>query len=372
MEYSFVLPCKDEEKTIGLCINKIKKELPAAEIIVVDNNSRDDSVKIAKSKGVKVIKEKKQGYGYALRKGFNEAKGEYVIFGDADDTYDYREIPKLIKHRKKYDLVMGNRRNSLQRKKSMPTLHKYVGTPSINFILKIFFGVKVTDSQCGFRLIKKEKLDALKLKSGGMELASEMLIKAKHNNYSIKEVDISYHPRIGESKLDTFRDGWRHLRLMLIYSPSSLFLIPGIVLTILGLAILLILSLGPVTILDVTLDLHPLILGSLLTITGYQIIVTWVFSKFYGKTELGTKDKAMDFLERNMSLDSSLIISLLAIITGLLLNLFIFLEWIAKDFGELERIRMGIIALTITALGVQTLFSSFFIAILKGGGEAHE
>ncbi|MEK6835362.1 MAG: glycosyltransferase family 2 protein, partial [Nanoarchaeota archaeon] len=250
MKYSVVLPCKNEEATISTCINKIKKVLPKAEIIVVDNNSTDNSALIAKKLHVKLIQEKKQGYGAALLRGFKEASNENIIMCDADNTYDLLELPKLIKY-KNYDLVIGRR--EYIKKGSMPFLNRYIGNPFLSYLLRKFFKLDVKDAHSGFRLIKKKVLEKLNLKTIGMELASEMLIKAAKNKLKIKEVPVTYYPRIGESKLNPFRDGWKHLRFMLLYSPNYLFLIPGLFLSVLGFLIMLILLKGPIQFFNISL-----------------------------------------------------------------------------------------------------------------------
>ena len=362
MKYSVVLPCKNEEATLAKCINKIKKILPKAEIVVVDNNSTDNSAKIAKKLKIKLIKEKKQGYGAALLSGFKEAKGDYVIMCDADDTYDLLEIPKLIKH-KNYDLVIGNRLNNIKRG-AMSFLHRYIGNPLLSFLLRKFFKINIKDAHSGFRLIKKNVINRLELKSTGMELASEMLIKAAKNNLKIKEVDINYYPRKGESKLSSFKDGWRHLKFMLLYSPSYLFLIPGLFLFLSGFLIMLLLLQGPLNLFNFKFDIHPMIVGSLFSIIGYQIILLWLYAKTYAVNYLNEKDKMINLVNRLFTLERGIVFGFFILFLGFILNLNILIEWINSGFGNLSELRTAIFALTFVIIGIQSIFSSFFLSIL--------
>jgi glycosyltransferase involved in cell wall biosynthesis len=362
MNYSIVLPCKNEESTLATCINKIRKVLPNSEIIVVDNNSKDNSALIAKKLKVKLIKEKKQGYGAALLAGFKEASGNYIIMCDSDDTYDLLEIPKLIKYRN-YDLVIGNRFGNMK-KGAMPFLHKYIGNPFLSYLLRKFFKINVRDAHCGFRLIKKKALDKLKLKTSGMEIASEMLIKASKNKLKIKEVPITYYPRKGESKLNSFKDGWKHLRFMLLYSPSYLFLIPGLFLFGFGFFMMLLLLNGPLEVAKLRLDIHPMIIGSLFTIVGYQIILLWLYAKTYAIHYLNEKDRLINIINKIINLERGIFLGVILFILGLILNINILVEWINSGFGSLSELRTAVFAFTLVVLGIQTIFSSFFLSIL--------
>ncbi len=363
MEISIVIPCKNEQEGIGICIDKIKKTRPDAEIIVVDNNSTDKSAEIARKKGAKVVKETTPGYGAALRKGFKTAKGKYVIMADADDTYDFREIKTLLKY-KEYDMVLGNRKNKKMKKGSMPFLHRFVGTPALSKMLRTIFKTKIKDSQSGFRLIKKEALDAMNLQSNGMELASEMIIKATKLKLKVKETPITYHPRKGDSKLNTFNDGWRHLKLILIYGPNYLFLMPGLLLFTLGILLTTTLTFTNINILGITLQEHPQIIGSIITILGFNIITLWSFTKIYEKEHLNEKNKFSEIIKKT-NLEKILITGLIPIIISLIIFVNILITWINANFGELQQIRTAILALTLLILGTQIIFSGFFISVLQ-------
>ena len=364
MEISVVLPCYNEEEILGECLKKIKRALPKANIIVVNNNSTDNSKKIALKEGVKVIDESIQGYGAALKKGFNVAKGDHIIMADCDNTYNFEELPMLLKYKDKYDLVIGNRLNKKQKKGSMPFLHKNVGTPLLTNLINLIFKTKIKDSQSGFRLIKKESLEKMNLQSNGMELASEMIIKAKKNNLLIKEVDITYGLRVGTSKLNTFRDGWRHIRLILIYGPAYLFLIPGLFMLTFGFLIMFILTFFSVSIFGVNLKTHPLIIGSLMSITGYNIIMLWIYTKIYETEYLKEEHEFTKFLYKHFNLEKILLASIVLLIVGALPLISIFLNWLSSDFGDINKMNQAIISLTIILIGIQTIFSGFFMSIL--------
>src|SRR3989344_583552 len=242
-EISIILPCLNEEESVGKCLNDIKEVIKKnnlnAEIIIVDNGSSDNSINEVRKnsndiKG-KLIRHEKRGYGSAYLKGIESAKGKYIFMADSDGSYDFYEIPKFIEGlRNRYDFVIGNRFKGDIERGSMPFLNRYIGNPILSGILKFFFNVNVHDSHCGMRAIRKDALQKLNLSTTGMEFASEMVLKAGKRNLKIKELPINYHKRKGRSKLRSFPDAWRHMRLMLIYSPLYLFFIPGIIIILLG------------------------------------------------------------------------------------------------------------------------------------------
>ncbi|MEM3074540.1 MAG: glycosyltransferase family 2 protein [Candidatus Pacearchaeota archaeon] len=218
---SVIIPCLNEEEGIGICLNKIisvfKTYKINGEIIVVDNGCTDNTINIVKSfnsANIKIVKELKKGYGNAYKSGFKEAKGEIIIVGDGDNSYDFYDIPRFLKAIKNYDFVLGNR--AVIDIGAMPFLHKYIGRPMFYFLMRNLFNLEISDSHCGFAAIRKEALRKLNLKSSGMEFASEILIKAKKNNLKISEIPITYYPRMGKSKLRTLHDGLRHLNLIIL------------------------------------------------------------------------------------------------------------------------------------------------------------
>jgi len=363
---SVVLPCRNEEKSIEICINKIKTALKGKnyEIIVADS-STDKSIEIAEKLNAKVIKHNLKGYGSALLEGFKHAKGDYIIFGDADNTYDFLEIPKFTEQLDKgYDLVIGSRLKGKIQKGAMPFMHRYFGTPVFNFLSKLFFGKKISDCNSGFRAIKKQALEKLELKTKGMEFASEMIIKAVKRNLKIKEIPITYSKRIGASKLKTWHDGWLHLRFMLLYSPNYVFLYPGLVLAILGFIIMIPLLPGKFNFLGLTFYTHPMFIGSILTILGYQLILTGMFSKIYAHNHLNEKNKNLERLYHFFNLEKAIITGFIFFLIGFFIYLNILITWISKNFGNLDTINISIFALTFIVLGIQTIFAGFFFSIL--------
>jgi len=246
----------------------------------------------------------------------------------------------------------------------MPFLHKYIGNPFLSYVLRKFFKINVKDTHSGFRLIKKKALEKLELKTMGMEIASEMLIKAGKNKLKIKEIPITYYPRKGHSKLSSFKDGWRHLRFMLLYSPNYLFLVPGLVLFLFGFLIMLLLLEGPLNIFNLKLDIHPMIFGSLSAVVGYQVILLWLYAKTYAVNYLNERDRLITVINKLINLERGIFIGLMILILGVILNLNILIIWINSGFGSLSELRTAVFAFTLVILGIQTIFSSFFLSIL--------
>lgn len=371
VEVSVILPTMNEEKAIGKVISEIKETLDkrgfSYEIIVVDKSS-DGTPEIAKRLGAKVIKQKRDGYGDAYIEGFKVAKGRYIVMMDPDGSYDPEEIPKLLEPliKGEAEFVIGTRLKGDIKPGAMPWLHRYIGNPLLTKILNLFFKIGISDAHCGFRAITKEALKKLPLKCRGMEFASEMVIEAAKADLKIKEIPITYYPRIGGSKLHSFRDGWRHLRLMLLYSPSYLFLLPGLFLILAGLGLLVYAyNTNP-------LRVHTMILGSLLIIVGFQVINFGISGKVYAVKEgLDKPDKITKFFMRYSILEEGLLVGGLLFIAGLSLGIRIFLKWRAAGYGELFEIKSAVLVLTLVALSIQLIFFSFFVSslMLKEGFE---
>jgi len=355
MKYSFILPCRNEEKALPIVINKIKKVMEnlkekSFEIIVSNNLSTDNSPQIAKKLGAKVVNQPILGYGAAYLKGFEQAKGKILILADADDTYDINELPNLLPHIKNNDLILGKR--TYFKDGSMHFLNKYIGNPILSGVLRIFFGAKVKDAHSGFRVIKKEALEKLELQTTGMEFASEMIIKASKNNLKIKEIPISYHPRKGETKLRRFRDGWRHLRFMLMHAPNYLFFIPGLLLFLFGLNLIAFMQ-------------DRVVYGCFFIILGYQITNLGIYTKAYMKSSGFIKSNGLTKkTTKQTKFESGFIWGGLLLIISLLISRKITFYTIAKNTGFPSH-SLIIIALTIAILGIQTIFSSFLISILS-------
>lgn len=367
-EISIILPCRNEEQGLFFCLEKIKKivreEKLSAEIIVSDS-SFDKSPEIAEKNNVILLKHDKEGYGIAYLEAFKIAKGKYIFMADADGTYDFGEIPTFINQLKNNnDLILGNRFSGKIEKGAMPFKNRYIGNPILSFILRLFFFTKIKDSHTGMRAIKREALNAINLRTTGMEFASEMIIKAIKNNFKIKEIPINYYKRLGESKLKPFSDAWKHMRFMLLYSPLFLFFIPGVLLFLGGTIFMAWLYFGSPIILGVKLYYHPMFFSSALMIIGYQLIIFSAFAKSYAINHLGEKSRGMEKLYRLITIERASIFGILIGGIGALVYVLIFAKWIGGNFPALNEIKNSIVGLTLIILGTQTVFSSFMLSIL--------
>ena len=370
IKVSVVMPCLNEVETIGKCIQKaqaaLKKMGVLSEIIVADNGSTDDSVEIAKSLGAKVVHQPVRGYGAAYLAGMEAAQGNYIVIGDSDDTYDFSELDKFVQPlREGFDLVMGSRLKGNILPAAMPWLHRYIGNPILTGILNFLFKAGVSDSHCGMRAFTKEAYEKMQLRTTGMEFASEMVIKAAKAKLKIAEIPITYYPREGESKLRSFRDGWRHLRFMLLYSPTHLFLIPGFILFLLGIIVTLLLLPGPLKIGGRSYDVHVMTLTSLLALLGFQVILLGLYARTYAiLSGLEHKDKLIEWMWKHFSLEKGLLIGVASFASGFIVDAWIAYKWVKSGFGALDEVRTALFALLLMALGAQTVFSSFFLSIL--------
>lgn len=370
LELSVVLPCLNEEGTIGICLKKIKDVFSKCnikgEIVVVDNGSVDRSAQIAESEGARVISETKRGYGAAYLRGLKEARGRYLIIADSDNTYDFYDIPEFLgKLREGYDFVMGSRFRGKIHKNAMPWLNRYIGNPILSGMCRIFFRTKLSDIHCGMRAFTRQAYDKMRLMSEGMEFATEMVVVALQNNLKICEIPIDYHMRAGESKLKPFYDAWRHIRFMLLYCPVWLYFVPGLLGFISGMGILFLLLRGPFLFLGRLWDIHMMIFASMISILSYQVLNLGTYAHTFAvKQGLLKEDNFILFLKQHFSLEKGLLIGALFLLVGGGINLFIFLEWFSRSFGTLYRIRESIFAMTLLIIGLQTIFSSFFVSLL--------
>ncbi len=370
IEVSVVLPCLNEEDAIGICIKKINEvfaqEGIKGEIVVVDNGSIDRSRGIAQSCGVKVVLEPQRGYGAAYLRGLKETKGEYLIIADSDNTYDFYNITLFLeKLRQGYDFVIGSRFKGRIHKKAMPWLNRYVGNPILSGICRLFFHTRLSDIHCGMRAFTSYSYRKMRLRSLGMEFATEMVVAALQNGLKICEVPIDYHYREGKSKLKPFSDAWRHIRFMLLYCPVWLYFIPGTFGLILGMCLLLFLLKGPLLLLGRYWDIHVMVFSSVISILSYQILNLGVYAHTFAIGQGFLKyDRFTLFFKRHFSLERGLAVGVFLFAIGLVINIFIFIEWFSKHFGVLYRIRESILAMTLLIIGLQTIFSSFFIDLL--------
>lgn len=363
VEVTIIIPSMNEENTIGEVIQKAKKMLEKTglngEIVVVDN-STDKTPEIATKMGAKVIRGVK-GYGKAYLEGFKVAKGKYIVLADADGTYDLSEASKLLEPliKNEADIVIGSRLKGEIKPGAMPWLHRYIGNPLLTWVMNRLFGTNISDGHSGMRALKRSVIERLNLKCLGMEFASEMLIEAVKRGLRIKEVPITYYPRKGRSKLRSFRDGWRHLRFMLLYSPSVLFFIPGLMGIFTG-AVLM----GYVLLLD-PIRTHTIILGSLLSLIGFQLLSFGISNKVYA-AEFGLvePDRITRLFMRYSVLEEGLMLGSALVLFGLFMGWRIFNIWAQSGYGGLNQVNHAILVLTLIALGLQIIFTSFFISSL--------
>lgn len=354
----------NEAETIGECILQAKavfKEMGVSGEIIVVDSSVDDTPKIAKSMGADVVVPRKLGYGNAYLYGFNHAHGEYIVLMDGDLTYDPKEIKGLISRLQNdsLDIVVGSRLKGEIKPGAMPLLHRYIGNPILTRILNILFATRISDAHCGLRAITREALSKLDLKASGMEFASEMLIEASRKNLKIAEVPITYYPRRGKSKLSSFSDGWRHLRFMMLYRPVPFLMIPGMVALVLGIALA-----AGVSIEDQT-RMHSLILGSLLLIIGYQMLLAGLYFAAFGATYgVSSRSNVIKKLMSYHSLEKELLLGFFLLVAGVILGIKVLLSWSAGGFGVLYQTQNAMMALILSILGIQTIFSGMFISLL--------
>ena len=369
-EVSVVMPCLNEEEALGLCIRKIKKVFERegidGEIVVVDNGSTDRSLEIAKSEGVVSLIQHKRGYGAAYLKGFKESRGKYIIMADSDNSYDFYDIPKFLKAlRDGYDMTMGSRFKGHMKKGAMSWSHRYIGNPILSGMCRLFFGTRLSDIHCGMRGLSRHAYRKMKLKTPGMEFATEMVFSSLMRNLKICEIPIDYHPRKGESKLNPVYDAWRHVRFMFFYCPLWLYFIPGLIGMAIGTAVSLLLLKGPLLFLGRPWDIHVMIFASMLSILSYQIINLGVYAHTFGiRHGLLRYDRITLTFQRFFTLEKGLLLGGLIFLGGFIIIIAIVAEWFVKDFGSLYRMRESILAMTLIVIGLQTMFSSFFVSLL--------
>ena len=375
IELSVLMPCLNEAETLGTCIRKARRFLDqngiSGEIVIADNGSNDGSQEIAAKAGARVVTVATLGYGSALISGIQAACGKYVIMGDADDSYDFSHLSAFMeKLRQGYDLVMGNRFRGGIQPGAMPRLHRYLGNPILTAIGRLFFRSDVGDFHCGLRGFDREAILELDLCTTGMEFASEMVVKAALHELTIAEVPITLYPdgRSRPPHLRSWRDGWRHLRFLMLYSPRWLFLYPGVTLFLCGGAVMVWLIIGPRVIARVTLDVDTLLYAALATSLGYQSIIFGLFTKVFAISErLLPPDPRLNKLFQYVTLESGLVAGAIMAISGLLVSAYAVSAWRAHSFGPLNpsrTLRLVIPAALLIQLGIQTVLSSFFLSVL--------
>lgn len=364
---SVVIPCLNEEENITQCVQAALRALAEAqlrgEVIVVDNASEDRSAKLALAAGATVVSEPRRGYGSAYLAGFASATGIYIVMADADLTYDFADIPRFIDRLEQgFDLVMGDRMDNIK-PDAMPWLHQYVGNPLLSGFLNLLFRTGVRDAHCGMRAFRRSALPKLELRTAGMEFASEMVIRAARANLPIDQIPIEYHPRGGESKLSTFRDGWRHLRFLLAHSPTYLFVLPGLIMLVLGL-LLSGMVLAGTTVLGRHWEIHAMIGASLLEIVGVQVVGLGLCARAYASYFMSYADRWFDQARARFRLEHGLVLGLTVGAAGAAMCVVVIVRWINHGFGALGEERLALSGATLVIVGVQIFFTSFLLSIL--------
>jgi glycosyltransferase involved in cell wall biosynthesis len=369
------MPCLNEAETLPACVEKAQQALREhhinGEVIVADNGSTDGSQEIASRLGARVIKVEKKGYGNALLGGIMAARGRYVIMGDADDSYDFTHIPRILgKLRAGYDVIVGNRFRGGIASNAMPPLHRYLGNPVLSWIGRVFFRCPTGDIYCGLRGFKREAVLQMDLRTTGMEFAIEMVVKATVLGLRVSEIPTTLSPdgRTRPPHLRTWRDGWRTLRFMLLYSPRWLFLYPGALLILLGMAVGVWLLPGPRAFGSVTFDAHTLLYAALAILVGFQAVCFAIFARTFASTEgLLPEDALLNRFFRLFTLETGLATGALFVVGGLAGSIYAVIAWRTRGFGPLDyssTLRIVIPAATAITLGFQIVLSSFLVSLL--------
>ncbi len=373
VEVSVVIPCLNEANSLAYCVDKAMKAFQAArlcgEVVVADNGSTDGSIRIAEEHGARVIRVAERGYGAALRAGIAGASGPFIIMGDADDSYDFTDVPRFVeKLREGHDIVMGNRFRGEIKPGAMPPLHKYFGNPGLTALLNTLFHAHIGDGYCGMRGFTRKLYDRLDLRSTGMEFALEMIIKSAQIGARIAEIPIILWPdkRGRAPHLRSFRDGWRSLRFMLLYAPNWLFLLPGTALVLAGLFLVFWLLPGPRQIsAHVVLDLHTMIFGVIFTLLGVQILSIGAFAKVFSYAErFDRRSVSLRRVLKRVTLETGLLLGGGLFLMGFAGSAWVTWQWAASGFGELHQIRQVLFWSMWLFLGLQVIFAAFFLSML--------
>jgi glycosyltransferase involved in cell wall biosynthesis len=374
VEVSVVIPCLNEANSIGICVSKAINAFQAVnlrgEVVVADNGSTDGSIEIAERLGARVVRVEARGYGSALRAGITAARGAFIVMGDADDSYDFSEVPRFVETwRQGNDVVMGNRFRGEIKPGAMPWHHKYFGNPVLSTLLNLFFRAGMGDSHCGMRGFSRAVYDRMDLRSTGMEFASEFVIKATQLGAKMAEIPITLWPdkRGRPPHLRSFRDGWRHLRFMLLYAPNWLFVLPGAAFMLFGLLLVFWLLPGPRALTPrITLDLHTMIFGVIFTLLGAQILSIGAFAKVFSYAERFDRSGAVSLKRvlKRVTLESGLLLGGALFLAGFAGCAWITWEWVTSGFGPLAQLRQVLFWAMWLFLGLQIIFASFFLSML--------
>jgi glycosyltransferase involved in cell wall biosynthesis len=367
LDVSVVIPCLNEAESIEACVRAARGALDKGgyqgEVLVVDNGSTDGSGELAGGAGARVVVQPKRGYGNAYLAGLAAARGRYIVMLDADMTYDAGELPRFVAALEDGgDMVLGDRMQSIQ-PGAMPWLHRHVGNPVLTGLLNSLFGTEVKDAHCGMRALRREVLPRLDLRTTGMELASEMVIRAAKAGLDIRQFPIEYRARQGESKLETWSDGWRHLRFLLIHSPKHLFLIPGAVMVALG-SLIMAIVLTHLSIFGRDWGIHAEIAGSLLVVLGVQVLALGLCARAYGVYFMGERDDWFGRMRQRFRLEHGLLIGGAIALAGLISGSVMFGIWIDRGFGSLAEGQLAVLAATLVTVGAEVFFTAFLLSIL--------
>lgn len=376
LELTVLMPCLNEAETVAVCIEKalgfLRSEGVEGEVLIADNGSTDNSIEIAEAAGARVVRVADRGYGAALIAGIEDARGKFVIMGDADDSYDFENLgPFVGQLREGHDLVMGNRFQGGIDKGAMPFLHKYLGNPVLSALGRLLFSTTTGDFHCGLRGFRRAAILGLNLHSTGMEFASEMVVKSVLNDLSIVEVPTTLSPdgRSHKPHLNTWRDGWRHLRFLLLHSPRWLFLYPGMLLFAAGLGTMVTLLIGPVQLGDLTLDIHTLLIAAGTFVCGFQLMSLAVLAeKFAADERILPHQSRLLRLADNFPLEIGIFLGAFLVLAGFLTSVAALVYWGQADFGPLmptEGMRIVIPSVTAVIMGTQITFFSFFLGVLR-------
>lgn len=375
-ELTILMPCLNEAETLASCISKARAFLARSgctgEIVIADNGSSDGSPAIAAANGARVVHVANRGYGSALLGGISAAHGKYVIMGDSDDSYDFSRLDAFVEQlRAGYQLVMGNRFRGGILPGAMPPLHRYLGNPLLTAVGRLFFRSGCGDFHCGLRGFDRQAILALDLQASGMEFASEMVVKATIAKLRLTEVPTTLSPdgRTRPPHLRSWRDGWRHLRFLLLFSPRSLFLYPGFALFIVGCLVMAWLLPQPRRLGSVGFDVHTLLYASLAVVVGFQSMMFWVFAKVYGMRErIVPPDPWFDTIMATVTLEVRLIVGVVSLLFGLGLAVYALAGWGAEGFGPLffsTEMRLVTPSVTLILIGFQIIYGTFFVSILE-------
>ncbi|MEO1815670.1 MAG: glycosyltransferase family 2 protein [Acetobacterium sp.] len=376
IELTILMPCLNEAETLEICIKKamsfLKDNHVNGEVLIADNGSTDGSQEIATRNGARVVNIEQKGYGSALRGGSENARGRYVIMGDADDSYNFLNLmPFLEKLRDGYELVMGNRFKGGIEKGAMPPLHKYLGNPVLSFIGRIFYPSDIKDFHCGLRGYNRAAIQSLQLQTTGMEYASEMVVQATLHKLRMIEVPTTLSPdgRSRPPHLRSWRDGWRHLKFLMMYSPNWTFLYPGLILSVVGLLMMVIIGVGPTKIGNVNFGINTMMYGSASLLVGVNISLFSMFTKAYALSSgfIPNSPKTVGILEK-FTVEKGVVIGVILTLLGIVATIFAFVIWGNNSFGNLQPesiMKITIPATTLIAIGIELIFASFFLGILE-------